>query len=95
MFMFDALILGVLQAFQAVPFFVLSDLLGGIVGLFGGVLLLIIGVIVIIFVVAAAIVVLPAILVAFLVWLLTGSFFFAGVAFLAVALISIVAIADE
>lgn len=75
--------------------FLFDDLLGGLVGLFGGVILLIIGIVIIIFIVAAAIVVLPAILVAFLVWLLTGSFFFAGVAFLVVAVISIVAVADD
>jgi hypothetical protein len=54
----------------------------------------IIGVLVIIFIVAAAIVVLPAILVAVLVWFVTGSFFYAGIAFLVVALISIFAMAD-
>jgi hypothetical protein len=38
---------------------------------------------------------LPAIVAAALVFLLTGSFFYAGIAFLAVALISMVAAADD
>jgi hypothetical protein len=90
----DAFLAGLIQASPTVML-ALGDLLNGMAGLFGGVILLIIGVLVILFIVAAAIVLLPAILVAFLVWLVTGSFFFAGVSFLVVALLSIVAIADD
>jgi hypothetical protein len=80
---------------QALPGLIPYGILTGIADLFGGVILLVIGVIVIIVIVAAAIVLLPAILVAFLVWLVTGSFFYAGIAFLIVALISIVAVAGD
>jgi hypothetical protein len=74
--------------------FLPDNILTGIADLFGGVILLAIGVIVIVLIVAAAIVLLPAIVLAFLVWLLTGSFFYAGIVFLLVAVISIVAYAD-
>jgi hypothetical protein len=74
---------------------VFYGILTGIADLFGGIILLAIGVLVIIVVVAAAIVLLPAFLVAFLVWLLTASFFYAGIAFLIVALISVVAMAGD
>jgi hypothetical protein len=40
-------------------------------------------------------VLLPAILVAVLVWFVTGSFFYAGIAFLIVAVISIFAVAGD
>jgi len=70
-------------------------ILNGIADLFGGVILLVIGVLIIVLVVAAAIALLPAIIVAVLVWFLTGSFFYAGIAFLVVALISIVAMAGD
>ncbi len=72
-----------------------EDILTGFADLFGGVVLLIIGVLVIVLIVAAAIVLLPAIVLAFLVWLVTGSFFYAGIVFLLVALISIVAYAGD
>jgi hypothetical protein len=48
-----------------------------------------------VFIVAAAIVLLPAIVVAVVVWFLTGSLFYAGIAFLVVAVISIAAAADD
>jgi hypothetical protein len=76
-------------------FIVLYGILTGIADLFGGIILLAIGVLIIIVVVAAAIVLLPAFLVAFLVWLLTASFFYAGIAFLIVALISVIAMAGD
>lgn len=85
----DGLLLGLIQYL-----FLQYGIITGIADLFGGALLLIIGVAIIILVVAAAIVVLPAILVAFLIWLVTGSFFYAGIAFLVVAVISIFAMAD-
>jgi len=90
----DAFLLGIAQALASAPLFMGERILTGIADLFGGIILLVIGVVVILFVVAAAIVLLPAILVAAVVLFLTGSFFYAGVAFLVVALISIVAIAD-
>jgi hypothetical protein len=90
----DAFLVSLIHALPVVTL-AIGDFLNGIAGLFGGAILLVIGVLVIIFIVAAAVVLLPAILVAFLVWLVTGSFFFAGVSFLVVALLSIVAIADD
>jgi hypothetical protein len=91
----EAVLLSLIQAVSNTPLFVGERFLTGIADLFGGIILLVIGVLVIIFIVAAAIVVLPAILVAVLVWFVTGSFFYAGIAFLVVALISIFAIADD
>jgi hypothetical protein len=72
-----------------------DNVLTGFADLFGGVVLLVIGVLVIMLIVAAAIVLLPAIVLAFLVWLVTGSFFYAGIVFLLVAVISIVAYAGD
>jgi hypothetical protein len=92
---FDAFLLSLIQALSSAPLFVGERLLNGIADLFGGIILLIIGVLIIVFIVAAAIVVLPAILVAVLVWFVTGSFFYAGIAFLVVALISIFAMAGD
>ena len=94
MMVLDAFLLVVFQALASAPLFVGERILTGIADLFGGLILLVIGVLVIIFVVAAAIVLLPAILVAAVVWFLTGSFFYAGIAFLVVALISIIGLAD-
>jgi hypothetical protein len=92
---FDAFLLSLVQALSSAPLYVGERLLNGIADLFGGIILLIIGVLIIVFVVAAAIVMLPAILVAVLVWFVTGSFFYAGIAFLVVALISIFAMAGD
>lgn len=94
MIVLDALVLGIVQALATAPLFIGERILNGIADLFGGIILLVIGLLVILFVVAAAIVLLPAILVAAVVWFLTGSFFYAGVAFLVVALISIIGMAD-
>lgn len=94
MLIIDAFLLGIVQVLAGAPLFVGERILSGIADLFGGIILLVIGVLVIIFVVAAAIVLLPAILVAAVVWFLTGSFFYAGIAFLVVALISIIGLAD-
>jgi hypothetical protein len=91
----DAFLISVIQALWSTPLFVGESFFNGVVGALGGVVLLIIGVLIIILIVAAAIVILPAIVIAFLVWLFTGSFFFAGVAFLVVAIISIFAVADD
>ncbi len=63
--------------------------------LLGGIILVVIGILIIALIVAAAIVLIPAIVVAIVVWLLTGSFLYAGIAFLIVALLSIVAVVDD
>jgi hypothetical protein len=91
----DAFLLSLIQAMSNMPLYTGERILNGIADLFGGIILLIIGVLIIVFIVAAAIVVLPAILVAVLVWFVTGSFFYAGIAFLVVALISIFAMAGD
>jgi len=95
MLVIDAFLLTLIQALSNTPLFMGERLLNGIADLFGGVILLVIGVLIIVFIVAAAIVVLPAILVAVLVWFVTGSFFYAGIAFLVVALLSIFAMAGD
>ena len=66
-------------------------ILSGMWDLIGGFIPLVIGILIIILVVGLAIIVLPAIIVAVVVWFLTGSFFYAGVAFLIVAVVSIAA----
>jgi len=52
-------------------------------------LLLVIGIIIIIVIVKILLFILPAAIIAVVVWLLTGSLFWAGVAFVVVALISL------
>jgi len=64
--------------------------LAGFADLIGGVIPLVIGILVIVLIVGAAIILLPAILVGLIIWFLTGSFFYAGIAFLLVAAISLV-----
>jgi hypothetical protein len=91
----DAFLLSIIQPLATAPLFIGERILNGLADLFGGIILLVIGLLVIVFIVAAVIVVLPAILVAALVWFVTGSFFYAGIAFLVVALISIVGMADR
>jgi len=62
------------------------------VGLFDIVLLvilLLIGILIIILIADVLLFILPAAIVAFVVWLLTGSLFLAGIAFLIVALLSL------
>jgi hypothetical protein len=68
------------------------QLFGGVVGLLGAFVLVIVGILVIVLIVGALLVLLPAIIVAIVVWFFTGSFFFAGIAFLIVAIISIIAV---
>ena len=82
----DTLVLGIIGSFPTI--------LTGIADVFGGIVLLVIGILVIILLVAAAIVLLPAIIVAAIVWFLTGSLFYGGIAFLVIALICAVAMAD-
>ena len=84
-----------IQALVNTPIFVGERILSGIADLFGGIILITIGILVIALIVAAAIVLLPAIIVADVVFFLTGSFFYAGIAFLVVALLGIVAVADD
>jgi len=62
-------------------------LLGDVVFLF---LLLIVGLVIIILIAKVFLFVLPAGIIALVVWFLTGSFFWAAIAFLVVALISLV-----
>jgi hypothetical protein len=90
----DVLLLSMIQTFSSTHLFIGERILTGLADIFGGLILLVIGILIIVFLVAAAIVLLPAIIVAVLIWFLTGSFFYAGIAFLVVALISVVAMAD-
>jgi hypothetical protein len=66
------------------------QILGGIIAIIGGFILLIIGILIIVLIVGAAIFLLPAIIVGIIIWFFTGSLFYAGVAFLIIALISLV-----
>jgi len=91
----DAILLSWIQALSNSPLYMGERVLNGVADLLGGIILLVIGVLIIVFIVAAAIALLPAILVAVLVLFVTGSFFYAGVAFLVVALICIFALADR
>lgn len=91
MIFLEAFLVGLVQN---APLYLGTRILHGFLDLFGGAILLIIGILIIVLLVAAAIVLLPAILVAVLIWFLTGSFFYAGIAFLVIALISLVAMAD-
>ena len=84
---FDALIFALLQG-STTSFGILT----GLADIFGSVILLIIGILIIVLIVGVLLVLLPAIIVAIIVWFLTGSFFYAGIAFLIVALISLVAL---
>ncbi|MGI0091679.1 MAG: hypothetical protein ACREBS_08220 [Nitrososphaerales archaeon] len=77
---------------QVLPYAPYLGILSGIADIFGGFILLIIGILVIILIVGVLIVLLPAIIVAIIVWFLTGSIFYAGIAFLIVAIISLVAL---
>jgi hypothetical protein len=95
MIVFDAFLFSIIQALSNTPLFIGEKIFTGIVDVFGGIILFAIGILIILLVVAAAVVLLPAIIVAVVVLFLTGSFFYAGIAFLAIALISIVAIADD
>jgi hypothetical protein len=89
MLMFDAFVFSILHALPSTSLYMFSGILTGIADLFGGIILLVIGILVIVLIVAAAIILLPAIIVAVIVWFLTGSFFYAGIAFLVVALLGL------
>lgn len=92
---FHVLALVMVQALSNTPLYIGERIVTGAVDLFGGIILVVIGILIMALVVAAAIVLIPAIAVAVVVWLLTGSVLHAGVAFLIVALLSIVAVADD
>lgn len=79
-----------LPFFMAIVFSVLSDL--GITGadIWFFIILIIIGLI-IIALIRIFLVLIPAIIVALIVWFLTGDLFWTGIAFLVVALLSIIA----
>jgi hypothetical protein len=94
MIFLDAFLFTLAQSLQNDSLYIGQRILTGFADIFGGLVLLVIGILIIVLLVAAAIVLLPAIIVAVLVWFLTGSFFYAGIAFLVVALISLVAMAD-
>ena len=68
------------------------QIFAGVIGLLAALVFVVIGILVIVLVVSALIVFLPAIIVAIIVWYFTGSFLFAGIAFLVVAIISLVAV---
>jgi hypothetical protein len=77
--------LAILPIFQQANFAILS----GFADVIGGAIPLVIGILIIVLIVGAAIILLPAIIVGVVVWFLTGSFFFAGLAFLVVAVLSL------
>jgi hypothetical protein len=89
MLMLDAFVFSILHSLPNTSLYLFSGILKGVADLFGGIILLVIGILVIVLIVAAAIILLPAIIVAIIVWFLTGSFFYAGIAFLAVALLGL------
>jgi hypothetical protein len=91
MIIFDAVLFSVVQSLPNSSLFLIPAILTGIADLFGGIILLVIGILIIVLIVAAAIILLPAIIVAVVVWYLTGSFLYAGIAFLVVAVIGIAA----
>jgi hypothetical protein len=91
MIVFDAFLFSILHAVPTESLQLIGRILTGIADIFGGIIFLVIGILIIVLIVAAAIIVLPAIIVAVVVWFLTGSFFYAGIAFLVVALIGLVA----
>jgi hypothetical protein len=86
MLFIDSGILALFASPSALAFF------GGILDFFGLLVLVVIGILVIVLVVGVILVLLPAAIVAIIVWFLTGSFLFAGIAFVIVAIISLVAI---
>ena len=84
--------IAILAFIQALAFMPHLGILTGLADILGGFIVLIIGILIIVLVVGVLVVFLPAIIVAAVVWFLTGSLFLAGIAFLVVAVISIAAI---
>jgi hypothetical protein len=74
---------------------IIPPILTGLPDTLLGLVLLIVGILIIVLVVAAAIVLLPAVIVGIVVWFLSGSLLYAGIAFLIVAVIWAVAISDD
>lgn len=74
-------------ALNIIPF----QLLGPILDIVVLIILLVIGLAIIVLLVKVFLFVLPAAIVAFIVWFLTGSIFWAGIAFLVVAFLSLLA----
>ena len=95
MIVLEAIVPWIVQALTYSPLLVGERLLNGAADLFGGIVLFVIGIAVIVLVVAAAIVLLPAIIVGAIIWFLTGSFLYAGIGFLVVAVLSIAVVADD
>ena len=91
MIIFDAFLFTIIHSLPNTSLLLIGRILTGIADIFGGIIFLIVGILIIVLLVAAAIILLPAIIVAIVVWFLTGSFFYAGIAFLIVAIISLAA----
>jgi len=95
MIFLEALLLGFSSGFlRALPL-LQYQFLASMLDSLGGLILLALGVLVIVVLVAAAIVLLPAIVLAVLAFFLTGSLLLAGIVFLGVGAISMVAMVDD
>ena len=92
MISFEALFFNIAQSVGGMASLSVEHILSGIADVLGGIILLVIGILIIVLLVSVAIVLLPAIIVAALVWFLTGSIFYAGIAFLIVAIISLIVV---
>ena len=68
----------------------IPSLPGGIFDIILLAILLLVGIVIIVLIAEVLLFILPAAIVAFIVWFLTGSLFLAGIAFLIVALISLI-----
>ena len=90
-----AILFSLIHSFPNTSLFLGERVLNGLPDLLVGIILLVIGILVIAVVIAAAVVLLPAIIIAALVWFLTGSFFYGGIAFLLVAVVWLVAISED
>jgi len=87
-----SLLLAIAPVVNSVPLTAIYlSILGVVADILAAVILLVIGILVIVFLVRLAIVLLPAIIISIIIWFFTGSFFYAGIAFLIVALVSLVA----
>lgn len=96
MIVFDALLLSLIHAFPNASLLLSGEaILSGLPDIFGGIILLVIGILIVAALIATAIVLLPAIIIGVLVWFLTGSFLFTGIAFLVVCVIWLAAISGR
>jgi hypothetical protein len=91
MIILDAFLFSIIHSLPNTSLSLIPAILTGVADLFGGIILLVIGVLILVLIVAVAIIVLPAIIIAVVVWFLTGSFLYAGIAFLLVAIIGLAA----